>query len=312
MIHFDGDALVYMAGFAADSRNGPFSHGAYNIKLIIKKALKMTQETTFKIFLTSTNPTVNFRTHIYEKYKKNRVKQCKNSNCLSFNISKESYVDRVATKDSIMKRRMHNCLDCGQSVSSTKPVYYNRLRNYLVDKYSAVVCNWGEADDWLLVNRPKWVATHDKDIFQTKGNYYNLKSGKVIQSDNELGKLYIKAKQIKNREGVKQFNKNGTKKLRKEIKGVGFKWFCYQMIYGDRVDNIIKIHKGDGPMYIYNNLNELKTLRECWNFVNMYYTKYSTEETMWLMAKLLWCAREPQQICSREVIEELIDYEESQ
>ena len=139
MIHFDGDALVYLAGFAADSRNGPFSHSAHNIKLMINKALNVTGEDEYRIFLTSKDPVINFRTEIYPEYKANRKKTCKK--CGSTEISKESYVDRIKTDGGIMKRRFYNCLKCDNPVGDTKPVYYNKIRRFLVEQYGALVCH---------------------------------------------------------------------------------------------------------------------------------------------------------------------------
>lgn len=304
MIHFDGDALVYIAGFAADSRNGPFSHSAHNIKLIINKVLKATNEDEFRVFLTHKDPKVNFRAQVSSSYKQNRAKVCK---CGHTEFSRETYVDRVPTKDGFFKRRMHSCLKCGEPKASTKPVYYNRIREFLIKKYNATVCKWGEADDWLAVGEPDWIATHDKDIYQVGNmNFFNLKSDEMLGVEGQKGRIWLKETQIKNKEGVPQFNKNGTPKLRKEIKGYGFKWFCVQMLFGDRIDNIIKPVSGDGPVWIENVFGPLETNREYWNMVKFYYQSSGNADKLWDMAKLLWVAREKQQICSPEVIEDYL------
>jgi hypothetical protein len=110
MINIDGDALVYIAGFAADSRNGPLSHSFHNIKLIIGKVLKATDESAYRIFLTHKNPKVNFRTELSKDYKANRKKKC--NLCGGESITKEGVVRRFKTSDGYMKRRCFDCKKC--------------------------------------------------------------------------------------------------------------------------------------------------------------------------------------------------------
>lgn len=326
-LHIDGDALVYLAGFAADSRNGPFSHSAYNIKLMINKALEMTREDEYKIFLTSTDPKVNFRTEILESYKKNRTKTCKK--CGGQKLSKESYVDRIIHGESIMKRRFYTCeglvkrmvgheeagfeakyedMICGNPVADTKPVYYNKIRKYMQEHYGAWVCPWGEADDWLAVGNPSFIATHDKDIYQVGDmGFYNLKSGEVLTIFGHTGELNMQQTVALDREGNPKVNKNGSPKLNKQLKGYGFKWFCAQMILGDKVDNIIKPYAGDGPQWVYKVFDPLVTMRESWNMVKLYYANTGNSDKLWIMAQLLWIARQKRQRCSEAVIEEYIN-----
>lgn len=330
MIHFDGDALVYIAGFEADSRNGPFSHSAFNCKLIINKVCKALDDYEYKIFLTSKKPEVNFRTEISEKYKKNRFKRCsacwnkykfemkrrfleefdanKLDKTVGTHIDKDSYVERHSTGESIMKRRAWACKSCGGSVYDTKPVYYNRIREYLIKRFKAKVVKWGEADDWFAVDSPDTIATHDKDIYQV-GNmqFYNLKSEEILKVEGELGTLYLKETQCADIEGNLKFNKNGTPVLKKELKGYGFKWFCAQMILGDKVDNIIKPYKGDGPVYIYNLLKDCSSLRECWETIKFYYHGTNNDDILELSSQLLWVSREPEQRGTIQTIEDFVN-----
>lgn len=286
-LHIDGDALVYIAGFQADSGNGPFSHSARNINAIIKKVMRETDHEDCKIFLTSKDPKVNFRTDILETYKQNRAKVCKK--CGSKKISKEhSIVDRFAAKTGIMKRRLWKCLgiDCDGWVADTKPVYYNRIRQFLIDNYDTTVCQWGEADDWLGVglNSDDWIATHDKDLRMIPCRYYNLKSGDKYEH-SDPGEIFLTEK--------------------RKLDGYGFKWFCVQMITGDSVDNILKIHKGDGPVWIHKIWSPLTTMQEAWYMVKLYYTNTGNDGKLWLNGQLLWIAREARQKFNQEVLDEL-------
>lgn len=286
MINIDGDALVYLAGFAADSRNGPFSHSAYNIKLMINKALQETEEHKYRIYLTSTDSKVNFRTKLLPSYKENRKKTCKK--CGSQNLTKESYVERFVKEDSIMKRRMYNCKDCSEPVADSKPVYYNKIRNYMIEKFGAKVCEWGEADDWLAVGRPDHIATHDKDIYQVHDiGFYNLKSGKCDYWEEPIGSIEVDDKG--------------------KLRGYGFKWFCCQMLTGDATDNIPKPYKGDGPVWINKVLGPLETMQECWNMIKFYYDMTNNSSKLELMSQLLWVSRKPKQLGTIQTIEEFIN-----
>jgi len=284
MIHFDGDALVYLAGFAADSRNGPFNHSAHNIKLMINKALEATDQTQYKIFLTSKDSSKNFRTELLPSYKKNRVKTCKE--CRGQELSSDSYIESMQVGENLMKRRFFRCLQCNLPVPDTKPVYYEEIRQYLVKKYGALVCAWGEADDWMGVGNPKWIATHDKDMYQIGNmNFYNLKSGEISKVEGELGKIWLTEKRT--------------------LKGEGFKWFCAQMITGDATDNIPKPAKGDGPVWINKIFGPLETVMECWLMVKFYYHATNNSDKLLPMAQLLWVSRERRQLFSEDLVEKL-------
>ena len=290
-ISFDGDALVYIAGFAADSRNGPFSHSAHNIKLIINKVLKELDEEDFRVFLTSTDPTVNFRTEVSDKYKKNRAKFCKPcwaKDRIKSTYSKESFVVREPTKTGTMKRRAFTCDRCSGNVYDTKPVYYNKIRNFLKTQYGATVCEWGEADDWLGVGLKKtdYIATHDKDLKMIPCKYYNLKSGEVSEH-SDPGEIYLDEQD--------------------KLKGFGFKWFCVQMITGDTADNIMKPCKGDGPKrFIIPIFGPLTTMEEAWKMVELYYNNTGNGHILWDQAKLLWISRKKFQLGTKETIYSLI------
>src|SRR5690606_26047561 len=148
MIHVDGDAIVYIAGFSADSRNGLKSHALHNTKLILEKVFKVFDDTQCKVFLTNKDPKVNFRTVIYPEYKKNRKKTCRS--CRSTNLSKAGFIESEPTDNGLFRRRLFKCLDCTDGTGAdNKPVYYQAIRNYLIKKYKAVVVKWGEADDWF-------------------------------------------------------------------------------------------------------------------------------------------------------------------
>ncbi len=211
-------------------------------------------------------------------------------------MTSDTFVARVGTT---MRRRFHTCQDCGYPVPSTKPVYYNKIRKYLKDRYGAWVCDFGEADDWLLVGLKKkdWVVSHDKDIQQGENcNFFNLRTHEILKP-SKPGDLYIK----QDVNGITGRVKGAT------VKGQGFKWFCAQMILGDSADNILKLVKGDGPKWIHKIWQPLTTKKECWEMVKMYYRLSGNEDKLITMAQLLWISRVPYQIFTHEVVEEFIE-----
>lgn len=260
---------------------------------MIEGGLKKTDQEEFRIFLTSTDSSLNFRTQIHPQYKKNRSLKCKRCNVNK--LSKDSYIDTIRTTKGKMKRRYFNCLECNEPVADSKPVYYQDIRAYLIKRFNAKVVKWGEADDWLGIHLKEgedWIATHDKDLKMLPQNYYNLKSHEKYLASRAYfaGTLSIDEK--------------------RKIDGAGFKWFCAQMLLGDTVDNIIKPYKGDGPVFVYKLLAPLTTIRECWNMIELYYRLTSNSDILWTMAQLLWIARKPRQIFTKEVLNELIEEEE--
>lgn len=283
MLHLDGDALVYLAGFAADSRDGELSHSLHNCKLMINLALKDTEQKEHRIFLTSKDPKVNFRYGIYPEYKASRKKKCKvcDENKIAQKISKESYVKTIDN----FRRRYFTCLNCDGRVADNKPVYYSKIRQYLVEQWGAWIVTWGEADDWLAVGKPDVIATHDKDIYQAGIPIYNLKSKEFVKCCDP-GEVWLDEK--------------------KKLRGYGFKWFCVQLLLGDPVDNIPKPYRGDGPVFIEKLFGPLQTMYEAFRMSKLYYELTGNEEIFARQCQLLWVSRRKHQIGSAETIAEVI------
>lgn len=251
-LRIDGDAIVYTAGFAADSRGGDLSHSLYNAKLIIQSIIDKFIPCDVTIYLTHTDPTKNFRNQIVDDYKANRK-------------------------------------------GAKKPVYYKELRRYLLDKYKAKLCMWGEADDFLCMNVSERtvIASKDKDLLQVPGLHYRIHTGMVVQAEDP-GSLQL----------ITKTDKAGRKK--KIIEGNGFKWFCAQMILGDTIDNIHKPEVGFGPVQVYKILNHMTTKREMWLAIDLFYRLTGKSGILWTNGALLWMARIELDIFSPERLEEYL------
>lgn len=129
-----------------------------------------------------------------------------------------------------------------------KPDILIQLRNYLINIKGAQVIYGYEADDALGIYQdldiPPWeindrvhltntVAVHcDKDIFMIPGTHYNTMTDKFVEV-SELGELTLD---------------------KGKVKGTGLAFFYFQMLMGDRTDNIPNLAKGWGDTKCYKVL----------------------------------------------------------
>jgi hypothetical protein len=107
-----------------------------------------------------------------------------------------------------------------------KPFHFDNITAYLLANYDCRVSNGLEADDLMAMeqfNREDTIiCTRDKDLRMVPGWHYGWECGKQPSFGPEL------------------VDARGWLKLnhKKELKGVGLKFFFAQMLTGDTVDNI--------------------------------------------------------------------------
>lgn len=147
---------------------------------------------------------------------------------------------------------------------SPKPIYYKALREYLVDEYGAVLVSKWEADDAIAMAAAKEgaiIASIDKDLDQVAGWHYD-------------------------------FVKNVKYEITPEV---AHRFFYYQLLMGDRVDNIPGIPRV-GPVKASAVLDECKSPDEYPVRVYQEYVRYFGEkfayEQMKLNGRLLWIAKQ--------------------
>ncbi len=178
-----------------------------------------------------------------------------------------------------------------------KPTYYSEIRQYMVHHWKALVCPWGEADDWLGVNSEKQtvIVSKDKDLLMLPNVYhYRMTTDKLIYA-TDPGQLFLSDDH-------------------KKLLGTGFAWFCAQMILGDTIDNIKKPAAGFGAVKVFEMFKESKTALEKWYIVQNHYEKNAenstqAQELAIKTGKLLWISRKPRQIFSLEALLEVIQDE---
>jgi hypothetical protein len=141
----------------------------------------------------------------------------------------------------------------------------------------AVVVEGIEADDALgtaLFNDEHGIcASIDKDLLMVPGKHYNITS-ETLSIASDPGVLALEK------------TKNS-----KKLRGVGFKWFCAQMLMGDPVDNI-KGLLGYGDVKAHTILSPINHIEDMYRAVKNHYIIAGEGVTRFYEnANLLWIRR---------------------
>lgn len=161
-----------------------------------------------------------------------------------------------------------------------KPFHFNNITAYMLDNYNINIANDGlEADDHMAMsqNENTIICTRDKDLRMVEGWHFGWECGKQVSFGPEL------------------VDKKGwLKEINGDIKGVGLKFFFYQMLVGDTVDNIAGCPKV-GPKKAFKLLSECTTKKEHEDAVRASYEAVYGDEYMKYLeenSRLLWMIRE--------------------
>lgn len=172
--------------------------------------------------------------------------------------------------------------------ASTKPFHFNNIFLYTLSNYPTVVDETGlEADDAMCIEQYSRVkekeydtiiCSRDKDVRQCPGWHYSWECGK----QPSIGPMKVDLL------GFLEEKEN------KQIWGAGEKFFYYQLLTGDAVDNVGGV-KGRGPRFAYNLLKDATTVRQTYELVAEVYVKTWGDD--WKkkfreQADLLWMVRE--------------------
>jgi hypothetical protein len=164
---------------------------------------------------------------------------------------------------------------------SEKPFHFDNITAYLLGNYRCHLSNGLEADDLLCIHQygrtDTIICSRDKDVRQCPGWHYSWECG----AQPSFGPTLVD-------------NKGAIWKDRDKVRGVGTKFFFYQMLVGDSVDNIPGCPKV-GPVKAYALLADLTTRDEHERavisaYLNCYPDNYI--EMIEEQSKLLWMIRE--------------------
>ena len=122
----------------------------------------------------------------------------------------------------------------GNRKSAEKPIHLYHIRQYMVDKFDAIVSEGEEADDLIAIEATRLgpdtvVASIDKDMLQIPCHHFN-------------------------------FGKNEWKTV---DEWSGLQFFYNQILTGDRADNIVGLYR-IGPVKATKILSEAKTEQDLW------------------------------------------------
>lgn len=140
-----------------------------------------------------------------------------------------------------------------------RPKWEQTVKQHMLDRYNAQVAVGCEADDMLGVQQTRYcgrsiIATIDKDLNMIPGRHYNfVKKEQFYVTPNE-----------------------------------GIRYFYYQMLVGDTVDNLKGV-PGIGKVKAEKLLLQGNTEVEWFNIVR---DAYSNDEYMEIMGKCLWIWQE--------------------
>lgn len=130
------------------------------------------------------------------------------------------------------------------------------------------------------------ICSRDKDLRQCHGWTYSWEMGKQPSFGPYLvegvGELFPK------------YKKTAKGQTLDKVIGVGPKFFYYQMVVGDGVDNIAGLY-GYGPVFALNLLKDATSERECYELVADLYKKEHKEnwkEKITTQASLLFLIKE--------------------
>lgn len=167
---------------------------------------------------------------------------------------------------------------------SKKPFHFENLLHYMLSAYNVKVSNGMEADDLLAIDQGKdtIICTRDKDLRMVPGWHYGWECGK----QGSFGPMWIDSI------GFLEEKDNG------KVIGGGLKFFFYQMIVGDVVDNIPGL-EGKGKAFalkLFDSFKEEEGITAYdFGVKKAYVDRYGDEEGMvrfYEQAALLWMVQE--------------------
>lgn len=173
-----------------------------------------------------------------------------------------------------------------------RPFYYDAVREYLIDNHKAELVKGQEVDDTLGILLTQYpneivISGNDKDLYQIPGNLFDTYHTRLFYNSDP---------------GSLELRNSGSKKI---CRGSGFKWFCAQMLIGDKEDNVEGI-SDIGHVGAFKALNDINSPLSLWEKVSkLYQENNKSDEQLWGTARLLWIRRKPEQMFSIETVEEI-------
>lgn len=272
----DGDTIVYRCGFAAE-------HNKYKVFLkgsekefgsvatfdTMKEVRTFVEDNTDYYWVKEIHPEpLSFCLHSVKVQIQSILDNVQATSYKIFLTGKKQFREQVATIKPYKGNRdpLH------------KPVHYQAIKDYLIDKWSAVVVDHYEADDAMAMEQSKYWDT------EIAGINYSTQDTIICSIDKDLDQVpgwhY-------------QFNKKEKYWVSEDE---ALKFFYQQLISGDPTDNIQGI-PGIGPAKAKKAISKCKTELQMWETVKQLYLGYYKNETIAMdiimeTAKLIYMIKE--------------------
>lgn len=289
----DADVLFYEVGFASEKRRAVAAEGTPFEEIAVDPQswdfAKEVFDNRIKLICNEVEATEEPLFFVTESGLVNRILNKKRKYA---GEKEKEYVPNF--RNAIAKTKEYK----GHRKTQKKPFHYKNLVNYVLSgKFKVEIAPPGlEADDAMCIYQTQHLGqtpttilcSRDKDIRQCQGWHYSWECGKQAS----VGPLFVDSvgSLVNRHEG--KVNKEG-KPLPLNVLGTGDKFFYFQMITGDSVDNIEGII-GRNKVFAYKLLKDAKTARECYELVAEVYVKQLGdvwEEKFNEMADLLWIVK---------------------
>jgi 5'-3' exonuclease len=284
---FDGDVLLYMAGFAVEKRFyrvidlSDIEDGEqYLLPLSTQFQYKKDAIKEVELLLrkgSGSSVQIDFEVEAKEfKHAEGALKAVIRRTLKDCHTDKYKIILSDLDSSNIFRYKIYDEYKANRK-GNIKPQHHKELlESMLTDKYGEVIVSKGiEADDELgiLMNEKDTIcASIDKDLLMIPGKHYNITSGKKLIA-TDPGEIYIEERA------------SG----KKDLKGFGLKWFFAQMLLGDAVDNIHGIPRC-GPVKVMQLLGKVESPEQMKDIVHQEYGK--TDLDYELNRQLLWILRE--------------------
>lgn len=241
----DGDIILYKAGFSAQAKD-PESPVSHSIQVL--------------------NTLINF----IKEYLSNQLIEIESTLICLSPPGEDNFRYKVAKTKPYKENRR----------GKPKPLNFDEMRQYLIDKYEHNITSGQEADDEMGILAQEdihgnLIVSSDKDMRMVPGWHWEMSADRkpyfVDLHENDIGYLKLIRKEGKS----------------PKIFGTGLAWFYAQCLMGDTADNIPGI-KGMGVVGTHKALESCKNRADYANTVINIYKDKGLLDRLPEIQELLW------------------------
>lgn len=273
IVLFDGDVLAYRAAAAIEERSIKVTHvpsgktKPFKTRTEFKKMMKekgkedqALDEAIYKIEDVQVAEDVSHALHILKTQLNNICTDLWTEEYKIFISGKQNFRDDLPLPDKYK----------GQRTDMIRPVHLQEAKMYLYKNHPCEVSDYAEADDYLIFRGYEYVKQGYNVILVTVDKDANAYSGLSV---HDYTQPFPCTKPIPEFGGIRDTGK--------KIAGDGFMFYCFQMLFGDPVDNYKPCKLAGlkyGEVSAYNDLKDCRTEKEALKKVIEVYQEWYPKE----------------------------------